>query len=372
MGYRSIDLKPGLLALLLLAAVPAWAQAPVLGLPPVPHAAADAASPEKAALGRTLFFDRRLSANGTLSCALCHVPEQGFAQNSLAISVGSEGRSLRRNAPTLLNVAFYERLFHDGRETGLEKQVWSPLLAANEMANASAGDVVARVAALPDYAGRFERAFGGTPASMAAIGAALAAYERSLIAGDSRFDRWWFGGDRTALSEEERNGLHLFQFRAGCAQCHTIDDGHALFTDQRFHNTGTGHERAASSRRPVRVELVPGLVAEVKRDVLSTFGEPAPADLGRMEATGDPADRWTYRTPGLRNVALTAPYMHDGSLATLEDVVEFYDRGGGGDPDKADYLFPLGLDAAEKRALVSFLRTLTGSNVAALAAAARQ
>ncbi len=358
-------------AILLVVSAAAAAEPPMAGLPSVPQPVANPTSPEKIALGRKLFLDRRLSGNGTMSCAMCHVPEQGFAQNGLAMSVGSAGRSLRRNAPTLLNVAFYTHLFHDGRETSLEAQAWSPLLAENEMANGSADAVVARIAALPDYVGRFERAFAGAPASRAAIGRALAAYQRSLVAGQSRFDRWWFGGDNSAMSDEEQRGFHLFRFRAGCTQCHSVDDDHALFTDQRFHNTGTGHDRAAARERPVRVELAPGLVAEVTRDALARFGEKPADDLGRMEVTRDPADRWKYRTPSLRNVALTAPYMHDGSLATLGDVVAFYDRGGGGDPDKADYLFPLGLSDADRRALVAFLKTLTGSNVEKLVEEAR-
>ncbi len=370
MTARAIEAMAGLLAVLLVSSAPAAAEPPMLGLPAPPQPAA-LTTPEAVALGRKLFLDRRLSGNGTMSCAMCHVPEQGFAQNGLATSVGSAGRSLRRNAPTLLNVAFHAHLFHDGRETSLEAQAWSPLLAENEMANASAGDVVARVAALPDYAGRFERAFAGAPVSRATIGRALAAYQRSLVAGGSRFDRWWFGGDKSAMSDEERRGFHLFRFRAGCAQCHSVDDDHALFTDQRFHNTGTGHDRAAALERPVRVELAPGLVAEVTREALLRFGEKPADDLGRMEVTRDPADRWKYRTPSLRNVALTAPYMHDGSLATLEEVVAFYDRGGGADPDRADYLFPLGLSDADRRALVAFLKTLTGSNVGTLANEAR-
>jgi cytochrome c peroxidase len=346
----------------LLVAAPAAAQSPMLGLPPVAYPADNQPSAEKIALGRKLFFDRRLSANGTLSCANCHVPEEGFAQNSMRMSVGHEGRSLRRNAPTIINVAYYTQLFHDGREASLEAQVWAPLLAADEMANPSADALLARIAALPDYA---------APMTATTVSQALAAYQRSLVAGDSRFDRWWFGGDKSALTEEERHGFHLFQFKAGCAQCHVVGDAAALFTDLRFHNTGTGHERIEADKRSVQVQLVPGLVAHVQRAALATFGEAPAADRGRMEKTGDAEDRWKYRTPSLRNVALTAPYMHDGSLATLEDVVAFYDRGGGNDPQKADYLFPLGLGPADQKALVAFLKTLTGSNIDALLRDAR-
>lgn len=351
------------LVLSILCAPHAAAQTHLLGLPDPPRAADDPPSAAKIDLGRKLFFDRRLSVNGTMSCGMCHVPAQGFAANELRTPLGVEGRSVRRNAPTILNAVFYERLFHDGREASLEEQVWAPLLAENEMANPSAEAVVGRVAALPGYAGLFESAFAGAAAGKATIGRALAAYQRSLVSGGSRFDRWWFGGEREALSAEEREGFAIFLFRGGCAQCHSVGERHALFTDQRYHNTGTGKARAEAGRRPVRVELIPGVVAWVAPATIATVGEPDAPDLGRMEVTGDPRDRWKYRTPGLRNVAQTAPYMHDGSLATIEDVVEFYDRGGGDDPDKAEWLFPLNLGPADKRALAAFLRTLDGANL---------
>jgi cytochrome c peroxidase len=326
-------------ALALCCALEAVAQSPLLGLPDPPYPAGDPPTPATIALGRKLFFDPRLSADGALSCGSCHVPEQGFAAGDGPAPLGAGGRPVRRNAPTILNVAYYDRLFQDGREATLEAQAWSPLLAADEMANPSADAVVARIAALPDYAGLFEAAFAGAGPGRETIGRALAAYQRSLLSGGSRFDRWWFGGERDAVTAEERAGFVLFLFRGGCAQCHAVGERGALFTDQRFHNTGTGQ---------------------------------TPADLGRMEVTGDAADRWKYRTPGLRNVALTAPYMHDGSLATLEDVVAFYDRGGGADPAKAEWLYPLRLSAADRRALVAFLKTLTGANADALAAEARR
>ncbi|MBL8704932.1 MAG: c-type cytochrome [Rhodospirillales bacterium] len=357
------------LALLVAATTAQAADPATLGLPAL---AAPAAAPALVELGRKLFFDRRLSANGTMSCGMCHVPEQGFASNELRTPLGVEGRSLRRNAPTLLNVAIYTSLFLDGRAASLEAQAWDPLLAGNEMANPSAEAVATRVASLPDYRAPFAAAFPGAAPDRATIGAAIAAYERSLVAGGSRFDRWWFGGEAGATTAEEREGFALFRFRAGCAQCHSIGERDAAFTDQRFHNIGTGRARVAAHAAPVRVELVPGLATNVSQAALASFGEAPATDDGRMEVTGDTADRWKYRTPSLRNVALTGPYMHDGSLATLEAVVEFYDRGGGDDPGKAEWLFPLGLTPAEKASLVAFLKTLTGPNVEALARDARR
>jgi cytochrome c peroxidase len=354
------------------APAPANGAPAALGLPALEVPADNPVTPARVALGRKLFVDRRLSPNGTMSCAMCHVPEQGFTAHELATSVGIEGRSVRRNAPTVLNVAWQRRLFHDGREVSLEDQVWGPLLAANEMGNPSIGYVVERIAALPDYRGMFEAAFDGRGPSSARVGAALASYQRTLVAGDSRFDRWRYGGDASALSTVEKAGFALFAGRGRCATCHRVGERHALFTDHGFHNTGIGWRRTYGAPERTRVELAPGVHAELDRRTIETFSEPPAKDVGRYEITLDPKDRWAYKTPSLRNVALTAPYMHDGSLRSLEAVVEFYDRGGVDNPDKSPLLIPLRLTADERAALVAFLRTLTGSGVAALAADARR
>jgi cytochrome c peroxidase len=342
-----------------------------LGLPALAAPSDNPVTPAKVALGRKLFFDRRLSPNRTMSCAMCHVPEQGFTAHELATSVGIEGRSVRRNAPTVLNVAFQKRLFHDGREVSLENQIWGPLLAPNEMGNPSIGYVIERIRSLDEYDGLFEAAFGGNGVSAERIGAAIASYERTLVAGDSRFDRWRYGGDDTALSETERRGFELFVGKGRCAACHVVGERDALLTDHRFHNTGVGWRRAFEVPDRTRVELAPGVVAELDRRTVASFSEAPAKDVGRYEITLDPRDRWAYKTPSLRNVALTAPYMHDGSIATLEAVLEFYDRGGVDNPDKSPLLVPLGLSAEERAALAAFLRALTGSAVQALVEDAR-
>jgi cytochrome c peroxidase len=342
-----------------------------LGLPAMDVPIENPVTPAKVALGRKLFLDRRLSPNGTMSCAMCHVPEQGFTAHELATSVGIEGRSVRRNAPTVLNVAWQKRLFHDGREVSLEDQVWGPLLAPNEMGNPSIGYVIERIAALEDYRGLFEAAFDGRGPSAARVGAALASYERTLVAGDSRFDRWHFGGDASALSEVERVGFELFAGKGRCTTCHRVGERDALFTDQSFHNTGIGWRRTLGTPEHIRVELAPGVYAELDRHTVESFSEPLAKDVGRYEITRDPKDRWAYKTPSLRNVALTAPYMHDGSLRSLEAVVEFYDRGGIDNPEKSALIAPLGLSAQERAAIVAFLLTLTANGVATLAADAR-
>lgn len=345
--------------------------APPLGLPPVPVPKDNPITPEKVELGRKLFMDRRLSHNNTISCAMCHVPEQGFTSNELATAIGLEGRSLRRNAPTVLNVAFMERLFHDGREATLENQAWGPLLTPSEMANPSIGYVIEKIRSLPDYDGMFEKAFSGRGPSMETIGQAVASYERTLVSGNSRFDRWHYGKEANALTAEEQAGFRLFTGKAGCASCHTVGDQWALFTDNGFHNSGIGWARSMGHSGKYRVQLAPGVFTEIEGSVVDSFSEPEQNDVGRFEVTENPADRWAYKTPTLRDVALTAPYMHDGSLPTLEAVVDFYDRGGIDNPLKDPRVKPLGLTTEEKRALAAFLKSLTGSDIDSLARDAR-
>ena len=334
---------------------------PPLGLPELPmEPAVTAAGIE---LGRRLFFDRRLSFNDTLSCAMCHVPEQGFTQNELATPVGMEGRSVKRNAPALYNVAYRTTLFFDGREETLEQQIWSPLLAANEMGNPSVGTVLRRLRGLDDYDAQF-RALYGEGVGMATLGRALAEYQRALLSADSPFDRWYFGGEADALPDSAQRGFALF-VEKGCSGCHRIQDGHAHFTDDGFHNTGLGFRRAMQPGS--RLQLAPGVFVDRKD------GIPAPrhSDLGRYEATGRPEDRWKFRTPSLRNVAVTAPYMHDGSLSTLAEVVGFYDAGGVPNEGLDPRIRPLGLAPEQQQDLVAFLESLSGSNLDALAADAR-
>ena len=339
----------------------ALAAEPPLGLPPLTEG-----QPVTAAgieLGRRLFFDRRLSFNGTLSCANCHVPEQGFTQNELRTPVGIEGRSVKRNAPSLYNVAYRGTLFFDGREENLEQQIWSPLLAANEMGNPSVGTVLRQLRQLDDYEASF-RAVYGAGIGMETLGRALAEYQRALLSAGSPFDRWYFGGEADALPEPAKRGFALFVDR-GCSGCHQLQAGHAHFTDDGFHNTGLGFRRAMEPDR--RVQLAPGVFVDREDDI------PVPrlSDLGRYEATGRPQDRWKFRTPSLRNVAVTAPYMHDGSLATLAEVVDFYDAGGVPNEGLDPRIRPLGLAPEQKQDLIAFLNSLNGSNLDALAADAR-
>ena len=339
-------------------------RSPPLGLPSLDLVRVPGA--DGIALGRRLFFDRRLSFNATLSCAMCHIPEQAFTQNELMTPVGFQGRAVKRNAPALYNVAYRKVLFFDGREETLEQQIWSPILAGNEMAMPAMGTLLSRLRDLDEYESDFREAYG-EGINARTLGYALADYQRALLSADSPFDRWKYGNEENALPEEAQRGFRLFT-DAGCAACHLVEATYAHFTDDDFHDTGIGYAAAMSST--IRVQLAPGVFVDVDRQSLS----PAPvllSDLGRYEATGIARDRWKYRTPSLRNVALTPPYMHNGSLATLAEVVDFYDRGGVPHDGLDPRIRPLGLTGAQKADLVAFLESLTGRNVNSLARDAR-
>lgn len=371
-GYESLDYETRSLSLDARQGEPAdliqSAESPPLGLPPIPVPSSNPITREKIELGRKLFYDRRLSLNQTQSCAMCHIPEQGFTNNELTTAVGIEGRSGRRNAPSLYNVAYLTRLFHDGRETTLEQQAWGPLLDRNEMGNPSFGAVIEKIKVLPDYSGRFESAFGRGP-TLETVGMALASYERVLVSGNSPFDRWYYGGEEDAVSDAAKRGFELFRGKANCSACHSVGERHALFTDNELHNTGIGARRSlAEPSRTHKVILAPGVVVDVEEEVINPVGGAPIGDLGRYEITQAPDDRWRYRTPSLRNVALTAPYMHDGSKKTLEDVLKFYIRGGFDNPTLDPLMQKLDLNDREVEDLIAFLHTLTGDNVDALVA----
>jgi len=199
---------------------------------------------------------------------------------------------------------------------------------------------------------------------METLGMALAAFQRTLNSANSPFDRWRFGGEEGALSEQAKRGFALFTGRARCSACHTVGADHALFTDNRMHNTGIGYKESMGIRPPKkRVTLAPGVTVEVDMDLIDAVAAEPPADLGLYEITQDPNDRWKYRTPSLRNIRLTAPYMHNGSLGNLEDVVRFYDAGGVPNELLDPLIGPLTLSESDIADLVAFLESLTGDNV---------
>jgi cytochrome c peroxidase len=335
---------------------------PPLGLPPLAIAAQDFGAStslqhRRISLGRMLFFDRSLSSNGTMSCAMCHVPDQGFTSNATSLSVGLEGKSLRRNAPSLLNVAWMQVLFHDGRAKTLEEQAWMPLLHPDEMGNPSEAAVLQKIRANARYLQAFAAAYPGQSVTRSTVAHAIAQFERTLVVANTRFDRWRFGGEFGAMSPPEIKGYELFAGKAGCARCHTIERTYALFTDQKFHATGAGRQRQDDRRLSVQVS--PDQRLSIDANTLKPFAESRQVDLGRFEVTGLAQDRFAFRTPTLRNVAKTAPYMHDGSLASLDAVIDFYAQGGGRISDGSSVLPPIALDPAEKKALVHFLHALS-------------
>lgn len=321
---------------------------PWLGLPPLEDIGLPGNRSLQVELGRRLFLEPHLAEDGVVSCSMCHVPEQGFTLNALPTASGRGGIILRRNAPSLLNVSVAKSLFRDGRMHTLEDQIWGPLLNIEEQWNPTIEDVVSRLRARPAYDKAFRSAFAGQRVSKELIGAALAAYERSLVAAGSPFDQWYYGKNPDALSSAARAGYDLFR-SSGCGHCHVIDADYASFTDDTYRNTG--------------VEW-----ARINGQLGAQKGVP---DVGRFVVTGRENDRYAFRVPTLRNVALTAPYMHDGSLATLHDVVDFYDAGNGADPQRDPRLRRLVLTESEKKQLVAFLESLTGANAEFLAKQAR-
>ncbi len=249
---------------------------------------------DKVELGRVLFFDKRLSADGTISCATCHLPQLAFTDGRQH-SQGIGGLTGLRNAPTLINRAFANEQFWDGSAASLEEQVKGPLISPTEMGMANHADVVNRVTAITDYRKWFKRVFH-SEVSIDNLTKAIAAFERTLLSGNTKYDRFK-AGDLQALSASEQRGLELFEDKARCNQCHSGFN----FTDEEYHNIGVGWD---------------------KRRI----------DLGRYSVTSLQQDIGAFKTPTLREVARTAPYMHDGSMASLDEVIEFYDKGGIANP----------------------------------------
>ncbi|MEP7271822.1 MAG: cytochrome c peroxidase [Acidobacteriota bacterium] len=307
-------------------------------------------------LGRQLFFDKRLSSDGTVSCATCHDPQQGFADGrTVAEGVGQKRGT--RNSPTLLNVLFNPGQFWDGRADTLEEQAVLPLTNPLEMGNESLEAVIARVSALPEYRVGFVRVFGGGVTSIR-MAQAISNYERTLIAGDSPFDRF-VAGETSAISDEVKRGFALFRGKGRCSRCHTFSEQMPFFTDFAYHNTGVAARHPNFERLSrVAYDLAdkPGTARMIEELGRHEGGD----ELGRMLFSHLVFDLGSFRTPSLRNVALTAPYFHNGSAKTLEDVVRFYNEGGKANLNREWDLNALALSDGEQRDLVAFLQSLTG------------
>ncbi|MFZ2223878.1 MAG: cytochrome c peroxidase [Candidatus Deferrimicrobium sp.] len=313
-------------------------------LPPPPCPPENPTTPEKVELGKKLFFDRRLSGDGTMTCATCHDPGSGFA-DALPISLSYPTTRNWRNSPGLVNVAWRKTLFRDGRSSSLEDQALFPMMSPFEM-NRNPDYLEEVLKTVPAYVEAFRSVFGGE-ITRQRVAMAIAAFERTLVSRDTPLDRH-LRGEPGALSARQRAGLELFLGKAGCATCHKGPN----LTDERFHNLGVPEDPKA--KEDPRVLATARFVGKVSGfpGYRTLFEDP-----GRFLVTKEPADWKAFATPPLREVAATAPYMHNGSLGTLEDVIAFYDRGGGDDPGKTPMLRPLGLSREEKESLREFLAT---------------
>lgn len=302
-----------------------------LGLPGVPVPNDNPQTAEAVVLGRRLFYDKKLSSDNSLSCASCHNPNLGFTDRQKH-STGFKGQVGKRNAPTVVNAAYLPFQFWDGRAGSLEDQAAGPIANPVEM-NQKHDVCVSKLDGDPTYKAEFRKVFGPGPVTIGKVEKAIASFERTLISGDSPFDRYEFGGDAKALSPAAIRGLAIFrdEARGNCAACHTIDKHFALFTDGKFHNIGIGVDDEGNL-----------------------------TDLGRYNETKAKADMGAFLTPTLRNVAMSAPYMHDGSIKTLRGVVDYYAGGGNSNPYLDKKIKPLNLSGQERDDLVQFLESLTG------------
>ena len=302
-----------------------------LGLPPLPIPADNPPTAETIALGRRLFYDKRLSKDDSLSCASCHNPALGFTDGT-KISHGVGGMSGVRNAPTIANAAYFPLLFWDGRAPNLEEQAASPIANPLEM-NQPHEVSVSKLGKDPRYKVLFGQAFGSEGITLKRVENAIASFERTILSGDSPFDRYQFAGDKNALTPAQVRGLAIFTdpAKGNCSACHTVNQKYALFTDGKAHNIGIG-------------------VLDT-----NTF-----SDIGRYHQTKVETDKGAFITPTLRNIADTGPYMHDGSMKTLKEVVDYYAGGGNSNPYLDKEIRVINLSAQDREDLVQFLRSLSG------------
>ncbi len=302
-----------------------------LGLPPLPLPKNNPPTADTIALGRKLFYDRRISVDATLSCASCHDPRDYFTDGK-NISTGVRGALGTRNAPTILNAAYMPFQFWDGRASTLEEQAAFPIANPVEMSQPHAADV-SKLDNDPAYRAMFRKSFGSEEVTIGRVEAALASFERTALSGNSGFDKYRYGGQGGALTPAQLRGFFVFldPARGNCAACHSVGASSALFTDGRFHNIGEGVNDSGGF-----------------------------TDVGRFHETKVATDTGAFKTATLRNIAKTAPYMHDGSLQTLKQVVDFYAGGGNSNPYLDPEMKKIHLNAGDRTDLVEFLQSLTG------------
>ncbi len=304
-----------------------------LGLPPVPIPADNPPTAETVALGRRLYYDPILSSDNTISCASCHGPQMGFTDTH-PVSLGVGGKKGSRHSPTVINSAYNALQFWDGRAPSLEEQSKGPIMNPVEMASTHP-DVVKRLQANANYVALFKQGWGTEHITIDLVAKSIASFERTILCGNSAFDRFYYGHEKNALSASAQRGLKLFVSpkKGNCVVCHTIGKQYALFTDNKFHNLGIG--------------------ADIRGSM---------ADLGRFEQTKNEADWGAFKTPTLRNIARRAPYMHDGSFPTLKDALGHYIGGGNLNPhlDKEIHALDF-LSFDERDDILAFLDSLTST-----------
>ncbi|HYZ84067.1 MAG TPA: cytochrome-c peroxidase [Bryobacteraceae bacterium] len=293
-----------------------------LGLLPIQFPKENPYTAEKAELGKLLYFDKRLSADGTVACANCHHPKFAFT-DALPTSIGIKGQKGGRSAPTVINRAYSLAQFWDGRAATLEDQAVGPMKNPIEMGNTHEA-IVAKLKTIPGYRAMFKSVFDTEDFTIDHVGKAIATFERTVLSGNSPYDRYK-AGDKKAMTAEQIKGMDVYFNKAKCDQCHEGIN----FTTNAYHNLGVGMDK------------------------------PDP-DLGRFVVTKDPRDWGAFKTPTLRDIANTGPYMHDGSLKTLEEVVEYYNKGGLPNKNLDPAIKPLKLTAEEQKQLVAFLKALSG------------
>lgn len=297
----------------------AQAADPPKGLPAVKHPKDNQPTAEKISLGKQLYFDKRLSEDRTISCATCHDPAKGYS-NGTPFATGVGGKIGGRSAPSIINAAYYDTQFWDGRAKTLEDQALGPIQNPIEM-KMKLDDVVARLNKIDGYKSQFKKVFG-TDVTEKGIAKAIAAFERTILSGNAPYDQFK-AGDKKAMSESAQRGMKLFFGKAHCSACHTGPN----FTDNGFHNIGIGIGKDSKAK-----------------------------DRGRVVVSRLPEDTGSFKTPTLREIARTAPYMHDGSLKTLEAVVEHYNKGGVKNDQLDEEIYALKLTATEKKDLITFLK----------------
>jgi cytochrome c peroxidase len=346
---------------------------PPLGLPRVPYPEDNPQTADKIALGEKLFNDARFSTTGDVSCATCHAAEKAFTDGPLVVSEGIHKFTGTRNAPTVVNAAYAEKLFWDGRSPSLEDQALHPFLNPVEMGLEDHQPILEIVRTDPEYVRGFNEVFAksGNSITMTEVIQAIASFERTLVSGNSPFDRWYYAGEKDALTPAQERGFDLFVNEGRCVSCHVIEQTQALFTDNRFHNIGVGINDIQNDVPALAGEFLEAEATASEVDV-KVLTDKRTSELGRFAVTRGFDGLGAFRTPTLRNVDVTAPYMHDGSLKTLHEVMVHYNNGGVTNEGDAvnDFLSggirPLQLSDQQVDDLVVFMEALTSPEYAHL------